>query len=126
MVNEPFRQLVQNPRGGGVRLVEVPTPRVAGGQFLVAVRSSLISAGTERMVTAFAEKSLLGKARARPGSRSTLAWMIHCRLDIPRLGRFWRLGRVLKAGSGRETASLSAGLAMLTMLSATWCRGTWR
>ena len=69
LVNEPLRpealkQAVQNPRGGGVRLVDVPMPKVSAGHVLVDVRASLISAGTERMVTAFAEKSLLGKAKS--------------------------------------------------------------
>jgi threonine dehydrogenase-like Zn-dependent dehydrogenase len=44
--------------------VPVPTPRA--GQALVKVAASLVSAGTERMVVEFAEKSLLGKARSRP------------------------------------------------------------
>lgn len=34
---------------------------------LVETRASLVSAGTERMVVEFAEKSLVGKARSRPG-----------------------------------------------------------
>jgi len=36
------------------------------GQALVKVETSLVSAGTERMVVEFAEKSLVGKARSRP------------------------------------------------------------
>ena len=42
----------------------MPTPRE--GQALVKVAASLVSAGTERMVVEFAEKSLVGKARSRP------------------------------------------------------------
>ncbi len=42
----------------------MPTPRA--GQVLVKVAASLVSAGTERMVVEFAEKSLVGKARSRP------------------------------------------------------------
>lgn len=44
--------------------VPVPTPRA--GMALVKVAASLVSAGTERMVVEFAEKSLAGKARSRP------------------------------------------------------------
>lgn len=44
--------------------VPVPTPRE--GQALVRIESSLVSAGTERMIVEFAEKSLVGKARSRP------------------------------------------------------------
>ena len=47
-----------------VENVPVPTPRK--GQALVKVEASLVSAGTERMVVEFAEKSLIGKARSRP------------------------------------------------------------
>ena len=42
----------------------MPTPRE--GQALVKVEASLVSAGTERMIVEFAEKSLVGKARSRP------------------------------------------------------------
>ena len=42
----------------------MPTPRE--GQALVKTEASLVSAGTERMVVEFAEKSLVGKARSRP------------------------------------------------------------
>lgn len=42
----------------------MPTPR--DGQALVKISASLVSAGTERMVVEFAEKSLVGKARSRP------------------------------------------------------------
>ena len=45
---------------------EVPVPAPREGQALVRVEASLVSAGTERMVVEFAEKSLVGKARSRP------------------------------------------------------------
>lgn len=41
-------------------------PTVRAGCVLVRTAASLVSAGTERMVVEFAEKSLLGKARSRP------------------------------------------------------------
>ena len=41
-------------------------PRRTVGQALVRVAASLVSAGTERMLVEFAEKSLIGKARSRP------------------------------------------------------------
>jgi len=61
-----MKQLLQNIRNGKtiVEDVAVPTPRE--GMALVKVAASLVSAGTERMVVEFAEKSLVGKARARP------------------------------------------------------------
>ena len=45
---------------------DVPVPTPGEGQALVKIESSLVSAGTERMIVEFAKKSLLGKARSRP------------------------------------------------------------
>src|SRR6266478_584642 len=61
-----MKQLVQDWKVGSVQVLEVPPPQVTPGQLLVRTGASLISAGTERMVVEFAEKSLLEKARARP------------------------------------------------------------
>ncbi len=51
---------------GKTTIEEVPLPVPRIGQALVRVSASLVSAGTERMVVEFAEKSLVGKARSRP------------------------------------------------------------
>src|SRR5215211_4868844 len=61
-----MKQLLQNIRTGRSSVEDVPMPTPGDGQALVKVESSLVSAGTERMVVEFAEKSLLGKARSRP------------------------------------------------------------
>lgn len=61
-----MRQLLQNMRDGKTAVEEVPVPIVRPGTALVRTAASLVSAGTERMVVEFAEKSLLGKARSRP------------------------------------------------------------
>ena len=61
-----MKQLLQNMRDGAVTVEEVPVPTPRAGQALVKVAASLVSAGTERMLVEFAEKSLVGKARARP------------------------------------------------------------
>jgi len=47
-------------------VVEVPTPLAQPGKALVRTATSLVSAGTERILVDFAGKSLLGKARSRP------------------------------------------------------------
>ncbi|MDA2936705.1 bi-domain-containing oxidoreductase [Acidobacteria bacterium AH-259-A15] len=60
-----MKQLIQSPKGV-VELVQVATPALGRGEVLVRVGASLISAGTERMITEFASKSLIGKARTRP------------------------------------------------------------
>lgn len=61
-----MKQLLQNIKTGKTIIEDVPTPTPREGQALVKVEASLVSAGTERMVVEFAEKSLVGKARSRP------------------------------------------------------------
>ncbi len=61
-----MKQLLQNIKDGKTIVEDVPIPTPREGQALVKVSSSLVSAGTERMVVEFAEKSYIGKARSRP------------------------------------------------------------
>src|SRR5512144_1927035 len=61
-----MKQLLQNMRDGRTEVADVPCPAPRPGTALVRTEASLVSAGTERMVVEFAEKSLLGKARSRP------------------------------------------------------------
>lgn len=61
-----MKQLLQNTRSGKSTVEDVPVPTPREGQALVKTEASLVSAGTERMVVEFAEKSLVGKARSRP------------------------------------------------------------
>jgi threonine dehydrogenase-like Zn-dependent dehydrogenase len=61
-----MKQLLQNVKTGKSTVENVPVPTPREGQALVKVAASLVSAGTERMVVEFAEKSLFGKARSRP------------------------------------------------------------
>ena len=61
-----MKQVLQNMRDGKTTVTEVPLPTIRPGMALVRTCTSLVSAGTERMVVEFAEKSLLGKARSRP------------------------------------------------------------
>lgn len=62
----PMKQLLQNLRSGETSVAVVPIPGVKSGTALVRSAASLVSAGTERMLVEFAEKSLMGKARSRP------------------------------------------------------------
>src|SRR5215207_149486 len=61
-----MKQLPQNIKNGKSIVEDVPIPTPREGQALVKTEASLVSAGTERMVVEFAEKSLVGKARSRP------------------------------------------------------------
>jgi predicted dehydrogenase/threonine dehydrogenase-like Zn-dependent dehydrogenase len=61
-----MKQLIQNIHNGVTEVLDVPIPQVQKGMALVRTQSSLVSAGTERMLVEFAEKSLVGKALSRP------------------------------------------------------------
>ena len=61
-----MKQLLQNLKTGTIELAEVPTSRLKEGHILVETRTSLISAGTERMLVEFGKANLLDKARQQP------------------------------------------------------------
>lgn len=61
-----MKQLLQNIKNGKTTIEDVPVPSPREGMVLVKISASLVSAGTERMIVEFAEKSLVGKARSRP------------------------------------------------------------
>ncbi len=124
----PVKQVVQSVSGGEVRIVEVPQPEPTATEVLVAVRRSLLSAGTERAVRELASASLLSKARARPdlvrqvvhkartdGVRTTLA-AVRGRLDEDMPLGYSATGVVVAAGAatdglrpGMRVATASAG-----------------
>jgi len=60
------KQVVQNLRTGQVGVEELPAPLLRDRGILVRTQTSLLSAGTERMVMKLAKKGLLGKAKERP------------------------------------------------------------
>ena len=63
---QTMKQLLQNLKTGETSVSDVPIPSAKPGTALIRTAPSLVSAGTERMVVEFAEKSLVGKARSRP------------------------------------------------------------
>ena len=114
-----MKQLLQNLKNGQTSIVEVPIPSLRPGMALVHTAASLVSAGTERMLVEFAEKSLLGKARSRPdlvrqlidkarreGLLSTLEAAFN-RLDQPMPLGYSSAGTIIAAGEG--LAGLRAG-----------------
>lgn len=61
-----MKQVLQDARSGRVSVEDVVAPTLWSGGLLVRTAASVVSAGTERSIGAFAAKSLLGKARERP------------------------------------------------------------
>lgn len=61
-----MQQVLQNIKNGNLTLAIVPPPALLPGGVLVRTAASLISAGTEKTFIEVAQKSLLGKASARP------------------------------------------------------------
>ncbi len=118
-----MKQVLQNLRNGETQVVEVPVPQPQHGQVLVRTAASLVSAGTERMLVGFAEKSLIGKARSRPdlarqvwerawreGLFSTLEAAFR-RLDQPMPLGYASSGTVVGLGEGVEDVRLGQRVA---------------
>ena len=61
-----MKQVIQSYKNGKISLGEVPAPACKAGGLLVRNVASLISVGTEKLMIEMGQKSLLGKARARP------------------------------------------------------------
>ena len=59
-------QLIQSYKTGELGLFEVPAPTCQVNGIIVKTDTSLISAGTEKMIVEMAKKSLIGKAKSRP------------------------------------------------------------
>ena len=107
-------QVIQNARGGRLALCDVPEPKVRPGHILVRTRASLLSAGTERMVVAFAQKNLAAKAAERPDlvrkviakarrDGIAAAWRaVTARLDQPIPLGYSAAGEVVAVGEGLE------------------------
>ncbi len=60
------RIIIQNWRTGDIEMVEAPRPALRPVGALIQTSHSIISPGTERMMTETAKKSLVGKALSRP------------------------------------------------------------
>jgi polar amino acid transport system substrate-binding protein len=125
-----MKQLVQTMKTGELRLEEAPVPVPEERFALVRTRASVVSAGTERMLVEMGEKSLLGKAMARPdlvrkvidkarkeGLRKTLQ-TVEARLSGPSPLGYSAAGVVVEAGAlvpglrpGDRVACAGAGFA---------------
>ncbi|WP_024278761.1 bi-domain-containing oxidoreductase [Xanthobacter sp. 126] len=109
-----MKQVIQNAKGGKLRLKNVPAPGVSSRSVLVRTEASLISSGTERQMVGFAQSSMIEKARARPdlvkkvvdkvrrdGPMATFK-SVTARLDEPLPLGYSSAGRVIEVGPGLE------------------------
>jgi predicted dehydrogenase len=60
------RVVLQDLADGATRLVDAPAPTAGRHGLVIATHTSVVSAGTERMLVDFGRASLLGKARSQP------------------------------------------------------------
>lgn len=61
-----MKQLLQSLKDGSSEIVDVPVPRERSGYNLIATSTTLVSAGTERMLVEFGKSNLLKKASSQP------------------------------------------------------------
>lgn len=61
-----MKQIIQNLKNGNTELIEIPTPAVKPGFLLIQSESSVVSAGTERMLVDFGKSNYIQKARQQP------------------------------------------------------------
>jgi len=106
-----MKQLIQSYKTGKIEVVDVPTPGCGSNGVLVETKTSLVSAGTEKMMIDLAKKSLVGKAQARPdlvkqvlekikrdGLKPTLE-KVFSKLDSPVALGYSCAGEILMVGS---------------------------
>ncbi len=108
-----MKQLLQNMRDGKAVVEDIPAPMPRAGMALVETEASLVSAGTERMVVEFAEKSLVGKARSRPDLVRQVADKMQREGLLPTLqAAFNRLDQPMALGysSAGTIVALGAGM----------------
>ncbi len=116
-----MKQIIQSYKNGQIGLVEVPQTRAKTGCVLVRNMASLISPGTDKMMIEMGQKSLLGKARARPdlvrqvwakarkeGFVSVFKEAMN-RLDEPLPLGYSAAGVVLEVGAGCKASSPATG-----------------
>ena len=107
-----MKQLLQSLATGASDLPDLPSPTASRGQLLIRTSSSLVSAGTERMLVEFGKASWIDKARQQPdkvqqviekartdGLLTTLD-AVRSKLDQPLPLGYCNVGTVVAVGDG--------------------------
>ncbi len=115
----PMKHLLQSVKTGRIRVVDAPAPSTQPGSLVIQTRSSLISAGTERMMIDFGRAGWIDKARQQPdkvrqvidkaktdGISATYD-AVRAKLDQPLTPGYSQVGSVLEVG--RDCPGFSVG-----------------
>ena len=107
-----MKQILQSLKDGRTEIAEVPAGRPTAGQLLIRTTTSLVSAGTERMLVEFGKANWLDKARQQPdkvrmvldkvrtdGLMPTLE-AVRSKLDQPLAPGYCNVGVVIEVGEG--------------------------
>lgn len=104
-----MKQVLQNLSTGETQLEDVPVPSMPSGGVLIATSTTLVSAGTERMLVDFGKGNLLQKARSQPDKVKQVLEKVRTdgvmptydavrnKLDTPLPLGYCNVGRVLKS-----------------------------
>jgi predicted dehydrogenase/threonine dehydrogenase-like Zn-dependent dehydrogenase len=107
-----MKQILQNLSSGETMVEDVPVPIALPGHLLIASSTSLVSAGTERMLLEFGKANMLDKARQQPdkvrmvldkvrtdGLAPTIK-AVKNKLDQPLPLGYSNVGTVIEVGAG--------------------------
>ncbi len=109
-----MKQILQSLKDGTTTLSDVPTPRVATGHLLIHTTTTLVSAGTERMLVDFGKANWIDKARQQPDKvrmvldkvrtdgLATTFEAVQSKLDQPLALGYCNVGVVAELGQGVE------------------------
>jgi predicted dehydrogenase/threonine dehydrogenase-like Zn-dependent dehydrogenase len=107
-----MKQILQNMGSGETSLVTAPAPQAKSGNLLIHTTTSLISAGTERMLVEFGQANFLQKARKQPDKvkmvldkvktdgLATTIDAVKSKLDQPLPLGYCNVGVVAEVGAG--------------------------
>lgn len=107
-----MKQVLQSLKTGETTIANIPAPAAGRGQVLIATTTSLVSAGTERMLVDFGKAGWLSKVRQQPdkvrqvldkartdGVMATVE-AVRSKLDQPLTLGYCNVGRVIATGAG--------------------------
>lgn len=107
-----MKQITQSLKTGESAVIDVPLQKLQAGHLLIQTQTSLISAGTERMLVDFGKSSYLQKAKQQPDKvkeviqkiktdgLATTIEAVKAKLEQPMPMGYCNVGRVVAVGAG--------------------------